>query len=54
MGWRGPAACRVLLPHEPDLAEAYLGRDSRVSSITGGAFDLDPALVRRRDPPSDA
>ena len=33
----------VLLPHEPDQAEDYLDRiDGLV--ITGGAFDVDPAL----------
>jgi putative glutamine amidotransferase len=33
----------VLLPHEPELAEAYLERIDALL-ITGGAFDLDPAL----------
>jgi putative glutamine amidotransferase len=33
----------VLLPHEPDKAEAYLERIDALL-ITGGAFDLDPAL----------
>lgn len=33
----------VALPHEPDLADAYLdGIDALV--ITGGAFDVDPAM----------
>ena len=33
----------LVLPHEPDLAEAYLDRlDGLV--VTGGAFDVDPAL----------
>jgi putative glutamine amidotransferase len=33
----------VLLPHEPDMAEAYLERiDALV--VTGGGFDVDPAL----------
>jgi putative glutamine amidotransferase len=33
----------ILLPHEPDQAEAYLERiDGLV--VTGGAFDVDPAL----------
>ncbi len=33
----------ILLPHEPDEAEAYLERiDGLV--VTGGAFDIDPAL----------
>ncbi|MBM3584023.1 MAG: gamma-glutamyl-gamma-aminobutyrate hydrolase family protein [Alphaproteobacteria bacterium] len=33
----------VALPHDPDLAEAYLARlDGLV--VTGGAFDVDPAL----------
>ncbi len=33
----------VALPHDPDLAEAYLGRlDGLI--VTGGAFDVDPAL----------
>jgi putative glutamine amidotransferase len=33
----------VLLPHEPDKAEAYLERIDALL-VTGGAFDLDPAL----------
>jgi len=33
----------VLLPHEPDKAEAYLDRIDALL-VTGGAFDLDPAL----------
>jgi putative glutamine amidotransferase len=33
----------VLLPHEPDRAEAYLGHIDALL-ITGGAFDLDPVL----------
>jgi putative glutamine amidotransferase len=33
----------VALPHDPGLAEAYLGRlDGLI--VTGGAFDVDPAL----------
>jgi putative glutamine amidotransferase len=33
----------VLLPHEPDMAAEYLGRiDGLV--VTGGGFDVDPAL----------
>jgi putative glutamine amidotransferase len=33
----------VALPHEPDLVESYLGMiDGLV--VTGGAFDVDPAL----------
>jgi putative glutamine amidotransferase len=33
----------ILLPHDPDAAEAYLARiDGLV--VTGGAFDVDPAL----------
>src|SRR5262245_6067470 len=33
----------ILLPHQPDEAEAYLDRiDGLV--VTGGAFDVDPAL----------
>src|SRR5215470_9511016 len=33
----------VLLPHEPEQAEAYLDRlDGLI--VTGGAFDVDPAL----------
>src|SRR3954447_3574990 len=33
----------ILLPHEPEQAEAYLGKiDGLV--VTGGAFDVDPAL----------
>ncbi len=33
----------VLLPHEPAEAEAYLARIDALL-VTGGAFDLDPAL----------
>lgn len=33
----------VLLPHEPEKAEAYLERIDALL-VTGGAFDLDPAL----------
>src|SRR6185295_3868125 len=33
----------MLLPHEPDQADAYLDRlDGLI--VTGGAFDVDPAL----------
>ena len=36
-------ALPVAIPHEPDLAAAYLDRvDALV--VTGGAFDVDPAL----------
>ena len=38
----GAGGLPVALPHEPDLAEAYLDRlDALV--VTGGAFDVDPA-----------
>ncbi len=33
----------VCLPHEPDLAEEYLDRLDGIV-VTGGAFDVDPAL----------
>jgi putative glutamine amidotransferase len=33
----------VLLPHEPDLAEAYLALVQGLV-VTGGAFDVDPGL----------
>ena len=33
----------ILLPHEPDAAEAYLDRIEGLV-VTGGAFDIDPAL----------
>ena len=33
----------ILLPHEPEQAEAYLERIDGLL-ITGGAFDVDPAL----------
>ncbi len=33
----------VLLPHEPDQAEEYLARLAGLI-VTGGAFDVDPAL----------
>jgi putative glutamine amidotransferase len=38
----------VLLPHEPDMAAAYLDRiDGLV--VTGGGFDVDPALFGAAD-----
>ena len=42
------AVCRagglpILLPHEPEEAEAYLDRIDGLI-VTGGAFDVDPAL----------
>jgi putative glutamine amidotransferase len=38
----------VALPHDPGLAEAYLGRlDGLI--VTGGAFDVDPALYGAGD-----
>ncbi|MBT5373416.1 MAG: gamma-glutamyl-gamma-aminobutyrate hydrolase family protein [Rhodospirillaceae bacterium] len=33
----------LMLPHEPDLAEDYLSRIDGLI-VTGGAFDIDPAL----------
>lgn len=40
---RAAGGLPLALPHEPDLAEAYLERvDGLV--LTGGAFDIDPAL----------
>jgi putative glutamine amidotransferase len=33
----------IPLPHEPDLADAYLDRIAALV-VTGGAFDVDPAL----------
>lgn len=33
----------LLLPHEPELAEAYLAQITGLV-VTGGAFDVDPAL----------
>src|ERR1700749_1605589 len=33
----------ILLPHEPEQVEAYLGLISGLV-VTGGAFDVDPAL----------
>ena len=42
----------LALPHEVALADAYLELlDGLV--VTGGAFDLDPALYGDRDAPSD-
>ena len=41
------AACGglpVALPHEPELADRLSGPDRRRSMVTGGAFDVDPAL----------
>lgn len=44
----GAGALAVALPHEPDRAEALLARlDGLV--ITGGAFDVDPALFGAAD-----
>ncbi len=37
----------VLLPHEPEQAEAYLDRLDGLL-VTGGAFDVDPALFGAR------
>ena len=38
----------ILLPHEPDRAEDYLGRlDALI--VTGGAFDVDPSLFGAAD-----
>ena len=33
----------ILLPHDPDAAAAYLGRIDGLI-VTGGGFDVDPAL----------
>jgi putative glutamine amidotransferase len=38
----------ILLPHEPDLAEAYLDRIDGLI-VTGGGFDIDPALFGAAD-----
>ena len=39
----GPGGLPIALPHAPALADAYLDRiDALV--VTGGAFDVDPAL----------
>ena len=38
----------VLLPHEPDKAERYLERIDALL-VTGGAFDVDPALFGAND-----
>ena len=38
----------VMLPHEPDKAAAYLERIDALL-ITGGAFDVDPALFGAQD-----
>jgi putative glutamine amidotransferase len=43
-GWVAAAGgLPMALPHEPDLAQAYLDRIDGLL-ITGGAFDVDPAL----------
>jgi putative glutamine amidotransferase len=39
----GAGGLPVALPHQPDLAEAYLGSIAGLV-VTGGAFDVDPAL----------
>ena len=40
---RNAGGLPILLPHEPDMADAYLDRiDALV--VTGGGFDVDPAL----------
>ncbi len=39
----GAGGLAMLLPHEPERAEAYLDRLDGVI-VTGGAFDIDPAL----------
>ena len=42
----------IALPHEVELVDAYLDLlDGLV--VTGGAFDLDPAAVRRQRAPRD-
>ena len=38
----------VALPHEPEQAEAYLDQIDGVV-ITGGAFDVDPAIFGAED-----
>ncbi|NKB48211.1 MAG: gamma-glutamyl-gamma-aminobutyrate hydrolase family protein [Alphaproteobacteria bacterium] len=38
----------IALPHEPEQAEAYLGQIDGVV-ITGGAFDVDPAIFGAED-----
>jgi putative glutamine amidotransferase len=44
----GAGGLAVALPHDADLAEAYLDRlDALI--ITGGAFDVDPALYGDTD-----
>lgn len=40
---RAAGGLPILLPHEPEEAEAYLDRIDALL-VTGGAFDLDPAL----------
>ena len=39
----GAGGLPVLLPHEPEQAEAYLGLIDGLI-VTGGAFDVDPAI----------
>src|SRR3546814_13106833 len=41
----------VLLPHEPEHAEAHLDRTAALL-VTGGAFDLDPPLFVADTPPA--
>jgi putative glutamine amidotransferase len=44
----GAGGLPVALPHDPDLASAYLDRiDALV--VTGGAFDVDPSLYGRQE-----
>ena len=40
---RNAGGLPVLLPHEPDMAQAYLDRIDALI-VTGGGFDVDPAL----------
>jgi putative glutamine amidotransferase len=45
---RAAGGLAILLPHEPDLAEAYLDRIDGLI-VTGGGFDIDPALFGAAD-----
>ncbi len=44
----GAGGLPVLLPHEPDLAEAYVSQIAALV-VSGGDFDIDPALFGASD-----
>ena len=49
---RAAGGLPILLPHEPELAAAYLDLIDGLI-VTGGAFDVDPALFGAARPPPE-